>query len=42
MVGVTLLGLVLTPVFYVATRSVSLFAQRLRARRGGPGVAPAE
>jgi HAE1 family hydrophobic/amphiphilic exporter-1 len=42
MVGVTLLGLILTPVFYVATRGVSSFAKRLRERRGRPVVAPAE
>jgi HAE1 family hydrophobic/amphiphilic exporter-1 len=40
MVGVTVLGLILTPAFYVATRRLSRFAPKLRLRR--PRIAPAE
>ena len=40
MIGVTILGLLLTPAFYVATRRLSALAPRLRFRR--PGVLPAE
>jgi HAE1 family hydrophobic/amphiphilic exporter-1 len=40
MIGVTLLGLILTPAFYVATRRLSGLAARLRFRPRG--VAPAE
>jgi hypothetical protein len=38
MLGVTLFGLVLTPVFYVATRR---FARRRAERRQAPPLAPA-
>jgi HAE1 family hydrophobic/amphiphilic exporter-1 len=40
MIGVTVLGLILTPAFYVMTRKLSALAPKLRLRR--PGVAPAE
>jgi len=40
MIGVTILGLILTPPFYVATRRLSRLAPKLRLR--GPRVAPAE
>jgi HAE1 family hydrophobic/amphiphilic exporter-1 len=40
MIGVTILGLLLTPAFYVATRRLSAFRPRPPFRR--PGVLPAE
>jgi HAE1 family hydrophobic/amphiphilic exporter-1 len=46
MLGVTLFGLFLTPVFYVAVRSVVLAASRRRpvkrSEPGGPQPSPAE
>jgi multidrug efflux pump subunit AcrB len=40
MIGVTILGLLLTPAFYVATRRLAAYLPRLRLRR--PRVLPAE
>ena len=40
MIGVTILGLILTPVFYVVTRRLAGLAPKLRLRR--PRIAPAE
>ena len=43
MIGVTILGLILTPAFYVMTRKLSAVTPRLRLRRPRrPGAAPAE
>ena len=40
MLGVTFFGLFLTPVFYVAIRSLSIWATRFRKSRRRPHVNP--